>query len=103
MVLIYWKLAKNSKPLFAHLIYIRNTIYLSLISKYVIAGECAKRCASTQSQVLEYANDAKTVLKQFNFSMDLDLNKLNAFQILVDNLKIPIESYDSNCTSNKSV
>jgi hypothetical protein len=75
---------------------------LSLINKYIIAGECAKRCSVTQSFVNLYSNKAFNLLsKLINSSSDLTLKELNNFNNSLNNLKIPIDIFDTNCTNNK--
>jgi len=82
---------------------IPDTIFLSLIGRYIIAAECAKRCENTKSQVVEYKNDAINVLERFrNSSSNLYSNEFIVFQELIDSLNHPVESFDSNCTTNKN-
>ena len=72
-----------------------DTIYLSLISKYITAGLCAKRCATTQSHAIEYANDAYNVLLRSKIQAD----EYSTFNKLINNLKMPTDIFDTNCTS----
>ena len=79
---------------------ISDTIYLSLISKYLTAGLCAKRCAGTQSHVIEYANDASNILVRLLNASNIHANEYNTFNELINDLKTPTKLFDTNCTSD---